>query len=232
MILTKFTLLCNHPHHHLQNFLIFPNRSSVPMKHSLPTPPPAPGPHPPTVCFYDFDSRDLLEVGSHRIFSFVSGLFHSASCPQGLFVLEQVLDSPHFLMLRYILLYGQTAVCLSVIWSWTPGLLRVLATLNNAAVNTGVQISPWDSALSSFGYIFANGIPKLEDEMVGWHQWLSGHELAQTPGDGEGQGSLVCSSPWGHKELDMTEPLNNSKVGSHCTVSVCVWVYLWLSYFI
>ena len=37
-----------------------------------------------------------------------------------------------------------------------------------------------------------------EDEMVGWHHWLSGHEFEQTPGDGDGQGSLVCCSPWGH----------------------------------
>ena len=48
-----------------------------------------------------------------------------------------------------------------------------------------------------------------EDEMVGWHHRPSGHEFEQTPGDGEGQGSLVCCSPWGHKELDTTEQLNN-----------------------
>ena len=36
-----------------------------------------------------------------------------------------------------------------------------------------------------------------EDEMVGWHDWLNGHEFEQAPGDGEGQGSLVCCSPWG-----------------------------------
>ena len=41
-----------------------------------------------------------------------------------------------------------------------------------------------------------------EDGMVGWHHWLSGHEFKQTPGDGEGQGSLECCSPWGHKESD------------------------------
>ena len=35
-----------------------------------------------------------------------------------------------------------------------------------------------------------------EDEMVGWHHWLNGHEFEQAPGDGEGQGSLVCYSPW------------------------------------
>ena len=44
---------------------------------------------------------------------------------------------------------------------------------------------------------------------VGWHHKLNGHEFEQTPGDGEGKGSLVCCSPWGHKELDMTEQLNN-----------------------
>ena len=49
-----------------------------------------------------------------------------------------------------------------------------------------------------------------EDEMVGWHHWLNGHESEQTPGDDEGRGSLEGSSPWGHKELDMTEQLNNN----------------------
>ena len=39
-----------------------------------------------------------------------------------------------------------------------------------------------------------------EDEMAGWHRWLNGHEFKQAPGDGEGQGSLECCSPWGHKE--------------------------------
>ena len=48
-----------------------------------------------------------------------------------------------------------------------------------------------------------------EDEMVGWHHWLDGHEFEQAPEDGDGQGSLVCCSPWGHKELDMNEWLNN-----------------------
>ena len=42
-----------------------------------------------------------------------------------------------------------------------------------------------------------------EDKMVGWHHWLNGHEFEQTLGDSEGQGSLVCCSPWSHKELDI-----------------------------
>ena len=49
-----------------------------------------------------------------------------------------------------------------------------------------------------------------EDEMVGWHHLLNGHEFEQAPGDGEGQGSLACCSQWGHKELDTTELLNNN----------------------
>ena len=48
-----------------------------------------------------------------------------------------------------------------------------------------------------------------EDDMVGWHHRLNGHEFEQAPGDGEGQGSLVCCSPWGCKELDTAEQLNN-----------------------
>jgi len=51
---------------------------------------------------------------------------------------------------------------------------------------------------------------KTEDEMVGWHHWLDGHEFEQTPGDGEGQESLVFGSPWGCKELDTTKWLNNN----------------------
>ena len=47
-----------------------------------------------------------------------------------------------------------------------------------------------------------------EDEMVGWQHQLDGHELEQTPGVDDGQGSLACCSPWGCKESDMTEQLN------------------------
>ena len=47
-----------------------------------------------------------------------------------------------------------------------------------------------------------------EDEMVGWHHQLSGHEFEQVPGVGDGQGSLARCSPWGQKELDTTEQLN------------------------
>ena len=49
-----------------------------------------------------------------------------------------------------------------------------------------------------------------EDDMVGWHHRFNEHEFEQTPGDSEGQGSLACCSPWGRKESDLTEQLNNN----------------------
>ena len=50
-----------------------------------------------------------------------------------------------------------------------------------------------------------------EDEMVGWHHRLHGREFAQIPGDGEGQGSLACCSPCGHKDSATNERLNTNK---------------------
>ena len=49
-----------------------------------------------------------------------------------------------------------------------------------------------------------------EDEMVGWHHCLNGHEFEQAPGVGDGQGNLACYSPWGCKESDMIYQLNNN----------------------
>ena len=49
-----------------------------------------------------------------------------------------------------------------------------------------------------------------EDEMVGWRHPLNGQKFEQASGNGEGQRGLVCCSPWGHKQLDTTEQLNNS----------------------
>ena len=51
----------------------------------------------------------------------------------------------------------------------------------------------------------------IGEEMVGWHHWLSVHELKKTPGDGEGQGSLSWCNPWGCKGPDMTEWQNKKK---------------------
>ena len=51
-----------------------------------------------------------------------------------------------------------------------------------------------------------------EDETVGWHHQLNGHEFEQTLGNSERQRSLACCSPWGHEELDMNEQLNNNLI--------------------
>ena len=62
-----------------------------------------------------------------------------------------------------------------------------------------------------------------EDEMVGCHHWLSGQELEQTPGDREGQGSVVCCIPWGRKELDTTEQQELSEEEPSLTTLWNIW---------
>ena len=69
-----------------------------------------------------------------------------------------------------------------------------------------------------------------EDEMVGWHHWLDGHEFEQALGVGDGQGSLMCCSPWGHKESNMTEWLywlNWTYVGYfHLLAIMLLWTFM------
>ena len=67
-----------------------------------------------------------------------------------------------------------------------------------------------------------------EDELVGWHHWLNGHEFDQTPlGDSEGQRRLVFCSPQSHKESDTTEQLNNNNTPAQ-TFSL-IFVISWAS---
>jgi len=69
-----------------------------------------------------------------------------------------------------------------------------------------------------------------EDETVGWHRWLHGHGFEQSPGASEGQESLVCCSPRGHKELDMPGWLNNNNKANiewrARPTTPCVWYTL------
>ena len=65
-----------------------------------------------------------------------------------------------------------------------------------------------------------------EDEMVGWHHWLDGHEFEQAQGVGDGQGGLACCSPWGHKESDMTEQLNWTAHSANTSEIVFLWAFL------
>ena len=63
-----------------------------------------------------------------------------------------------------------------------------------------------------------------EDEMFRWHHRLNGHKSEQALGDGEGQGSLACCSPWGCKESDTTEQLNNHLFSGASLVAQIVMV--------
>ena len=77
------------------------------------------------------------------------------------------------------------------------------------------SVIPFSSCLQSFQA--SGSFP--EDEVLGWHHWLNGHEFEQTSGVGDGQGSLVCCSPWGRKESDMIQWLNWTEVCPCC----CKW---------
>ena len=73
-------------------------------------------------------------------------------------------------------------------WSWSP----------STSVTWCEELTHWKSP--DAGKDLRQKEKRVKgDEMAGWHHQFSGHELGQTPGDGEGQGSLVCCSPWGHK---------------------------------
>ena len=80
-------------------------------------------------------------------------------------------------------------------WSWSSNTLATWCDLIGKDPDTGKD---WRQEKGA-----------TEDEKTGWHHQLNGHEFQQTPGDSKGQGSLACGSPWGCKELDTTERLNN-----------------------
>ena len=110
------------------------------------------------------------------------------------------------------------------LWCWRR-LLRVPCTARRSNQSILKQISPGCSLeglmlkpkLQYFGHLMQRAdsfvktlmLGKIEGrrrrEMIGWHHWLNGHGFDWTPGDGDGQGSLVCYDSRGHKESDMTE---------------------------
>ena len=59
-----------------------------------------------------------------------------------------------------------------------------------------------------------------EDEMVGWYHQINGRKFEQALGDGDGQGSPACCSPWGYKESDTTEQLNNDDNGMYMSEEI------------
>ena len=122
------------------------------------------------------------------------------------------------------------------LWCWRR-LLRVPWTASRSNQSILKEINPEYSLerlmlkLQYFGHLMQKAdslgktlmLVKIEgrwkgncdrDEMVGWHHWLNGHEFEQAPGDGEGQGSLACYSPWGVKESDTTVWLNSTELNT------------------
>ena len=79
---------------------------------------------------------------------------------------------------------------------------------------------PW-----CWGRLRAGEKESTEDEMVGWHHRLHGHEFEQAPGESEGEGRLACCSPWGCKESDTTERLNKNKNKSN------IYIYIYIFFF-
>ena len=66
-----------------------------------------------------------------------------------------------------------------------------------------------------------------EDEMFGWHHWLNGHEFEQAPGDGEGQGSLACCGPWGHRDTMIEQQqcmyIYMCSCGGYLYIYICIY---------
>ena len=129
------------------------------------------------------------------------------------------------------------------LWCWRR-LLRVLGTTRRSNQSSLKEISPEYSLeglmlmlkLQYFGHIGKDPDAgkdwrreekgTTEDEMVGWHHWLNGHEFEQASGDGEGQGSLVCCSPWGRKESDMSDWVNWTELNWSGNYNSSIAMYL------
>ena len=80
------------------------------------------------------------------------------------------------------------------------------------------------------GKIEGRRISGWQDEMVGWHHQLKEHEFEETPGDNERQGSLACCSPWTHKELNMTQWLNNINKNTNPGYSCLFFLFAFFFY--
>ena len=107
----------------------------------------------------------------------------------------------------------------SQLFAWGGQTIGVSALASVLPMNTQdwypLEWTGWISLQSKgFSRVFSNTTVSqeekgtTEDEMAGWHHRLDGREFEWTPGDGDGQGGLVCCDSWGRKELDMTERLN------------------------
>ena len=108
----------------------------------------------------------------------------------------------------------QTSLSITNSWSLLKFMSIELVMPSNHVILCCPLLLPFSSCLQSYptsgSFLMTYSIITiLEEEMAGWHHQLNGHEFEQTPGDGEGQRSLACCSPWGCKESDRTQWMNN-----------------------
>ena len=116
---------------------------------------------------------------------------------------------------KEFLLYHQVERKLSEVSWWKPCLVLLYFSLNHWKLKVStVKDKTWTPDVKNWLLGKDPDAEKdwrreekgtTEDEVVGWHHWLDGHEFEQAPGVGDGQGRLACHSPWGHKELDTAE---------------------------
>ena len=109
------------------------------------------------------------------------------------------------------------------IWVAFPSFL---SSMNSAAISILVHIFWWTYVWISIGYSSRRQEEKrtTEDEMAEWHHWLNGHEFEQALGVGDGQGSLVCCSPWSSKESDTIKQLNWTETSRNGASQVALMV--------
>ena len=111
-------------------------------------------------------------------------------------VLEKTLESPLDCKIKPVNLKGNHPWIFTGCWSWNS---NTLATWFEGLIGKDPDAGKnWKQEEKGM----------MEDEMVGWHRWLNGHEFEQALGVGAGQGGLACCSPWGHKESYVTDRPN------------------------
>ena len=102
------------------------------------------------------------------------------------------------------------------LWSWSSN------TLATSCQESTHWKRPW-----CWETLKAGGEGMTEDEMLGWHHWLNGHECEQTPGVGDGQGSLACCSPWGCR-IRHNLATEQQQYSIPCRIYICVYTHIYM----
>ena len=102
------------------------------------------------------------------------------------------------------------------LWSWSSNTLA-----------TSCQESTHWKRSWCWETLKAGGEGMTEDEMLGWHHWLNGHECEQTPGAGDGQGSLACCSPWSCR-IRHNLATEQQQYSIPCRIYICVYTHIYM----